>query len=391
MIARLRDRVWQPLAVTLLAATPLIVLFAPRAMAWWPALLGLIALPLLDRTKAPSWVSASVPLWAGTLSLVSVLWAAFPHDAFELALRRLPMLYGLSLGIIGLTWLHADVWRKALTYASYVFVACVGLAFLEYSFDYPYNHMLFVQTGETNLKLETAAIMNRAWSALLLLAVPCVWVLWHNGRAKTGLVVAMVMFAALAVSEASATFLAALAGVMIYPLAMWTPRFAKHALLGGTALLLCAMPFVAPWLFEHRPVDWAYIDSPSTGGRLEIWNFVSNAIQLRPVTGYGYEATRFYPFSTDAIYFKQSTVLHPHNMPLQVWMEFGMIGVALALAGLYALGRRIRSPLCLMLATFTLVMAFLSFGMWQGTWLGAAVLAALYWSAAATLFGNKTQ
>jgi O-antigen ligase len=67
---------------------------------------------------------------------------------------------------------------------------------------------------------------------------------------------------------------------------------------------------------------------------------------------------------------------HPHNAALQLWVETGAVGVAAGLTllglGAIAIRRMDRQAQAIALAATAalLVVAMLSYGLWQETWLG---------------------
>ena len=81
---------------------------------------------------------------------------------------------------------------------------------------------------------------------------------------------------------------------------------------------------------------------------------------------------------------------HPHNAPIQVWTELGLVGAALAgLVGLLAMHRIDGQPRAARALGLALVAAIFSVGMigqgaWQGWW-AAAIGASVVWLKAAEI------
>lgn len=389
MIGRfLKLNAW--LLIALLCATPLIAALAPRSFSWWPALLGLLALPLGEKGKSPLWIAASTPLWAATLSLCSIMWAAFPDVQFDKAIDRLPMMYGLAMAVIGLSRLHTDVWDKALRVMPFVFAGGVIAAFIEYSFHFPLYHLYNTNVAMAHDRVVIQAVMNRGLTALAMFAIPSLWILWREGRERLALFLLVFMTAGLMVTEASAVTLAVLVAEIVFVAAWFAPVLVRWLITIGGAVKIMAMPLVAATLFPNMP-DWDALKTPSNGGRLEIWHGLSEWIAQSPVLGYGYEVTRFLPLRIENLYFKFPTVMHPHNAPLQVWIEFGAVGAVLATIGWVVWSLKSRSAISLALLAMIATIGALAYGLWQGPWLGLAIFTMLYWRAAATAFGNKIQ
>ena len=76
--------------------------------------------------------------------------------------------------------------------------------------------------------------------------------------------------------------------------------------------------------------------------------------------------------------------LHPHNIPLHIWLELGLVGIILYLGIIFGIGRIIwtwRGPpvwaAALGASTISyLAVSSLSFGAWQNWWLATAWLTA---------------
>lgn len=373
--------------VFLLAITPLLILSVPRLMAWWPALLGLSALLCADKDRGALWIAASVPLWAATLAFLSTMWAAFPHETFAHALDRLPFYSGLSLGIVGLSRLKSEVWQRALPLMAYGTAAIMVVITFDQFTNHSIVHLYNSLNGEPDRYVRPAA-NNRVLTGAVMMALPVLWTLWHLHKKRVAGVFLALLLVTLLSSEASAATLAILTGLLVCAAALWRPVWVWHGALAVGFALLIFMPDIASYAFTHRP-DWAYLNSPSNGGRLEIWWVLSDLVTQRPWTGYGYEATRYFAMPPGMLFFKEPSVLHPHNAPMQIWIEFGAIGVAFALLLWRGALEKVRSAPSLAFLAVLCVISLLSFGLWQGTWLGLILFCAFYWNAAASAFGTR--
>lgn len=115
------------------------------------------------------------------------------------------------------------------------------------------------------------------------------------------------------------------------------------------------------------------------GDRLEIYNFISNAVFEKPLYGYGLEATKSIDFKSDYLFHNSNQVLHPHNFALQIWLETGLLGVLSFTTFTTLLIRHIllkdtRTSLnFLMFLNFTTMLSF-GYGMWQSWCVGFLVI-----------------
>jgi O-antigen ligase len=81
-------------------------------------------------------------------------------------------------------------------------------------------------------------------------------------------------------------------------------------------------------------------------------------------------------FETAQIYYKSDKIMHPHNFVLQIWMEFGFLGVSFFSAFIFFILRRIYQSQSahrnLLFAIFCMAVTFLfvSWSMWASWLLG---------------------
>jgi O-antigen ligase len=136
--------------------------------------------------------------------------------------------------------------------------------------------------------------------------------------------------------------------------------------LAPLAVLVGVETGVIAWLHKLVPASW--------DDRLNIWTFAADHIQSHPFRGWGLDASRT---------FGPAIPLHTHNAQLQLWLELGGIGAALAgvffcwLAyGVVRLSERSRSEAAMAAGALVayLVIGGLSFGVWQEWWLALGAL-----------------
>jgi O-antigen ligase len=190
--------------------------------------------------------------------------------------------------------------------------------------------------------------------------------------------------------------LAALAGVAVAGLLGMGRRGSPRLLAGLLAAVLLATPvLMAPaiGMLGHRVESLR----PSAIHRLLIWDFALGRAGEKPLTGWGMEAARALP-GGDArpdpfrlgitepwflAWFTQPQLrllpLHPHNGPLQIRLELGWIGAALAALAVLMLGlaaaRRAMPAAAGGALASGFVTFFASFGVWQNWWLCVAAMA----------------
>jgi O-antigen ligase len=204
-------------------------------------------------------------------------------------------------------------------------------------------------------------------------------------------------------------------GVLCFVVVFILPqlRWVGLAVLGFGAVALPAMlpmtldPEVTCWLADHKP---------SALHRLEIWSFVAERIEQRPIAGWGLDAARRLPGGTAPVIIRHcdtagrphdvalSSVilpLHPHNAILQLWLELGGVGMVLGVGPLIVLFQHVfraaawRSRLAQATisgsAAAAVPVALVSFGIWQEWFLSGLFVVAAFVVLAARLSGAASE
>jgi O-antigen ligase len=152
---------------------------------------------------------------------------------------------------------------------------------------------------------------------------------------------------------------------------LW-PRIAPKAMGVAAAVFVLAMPLIvlgghAVGFGARLPLSWSQ--------RVGYWTYALDRIAEHPWRGWGLDASRT---------FSPHIQLHPHNGPLQVWLELGVLGAALAALVWACVFRRLARDRRSLVAAGAaasaavyLLFGSVSFGTWQEWWLALAALAAL--------------
>lgn len=349
---------------------------APLAIALAAAVL---AVTLLRDRRAALPARAVGLLFAGFLGYVAALHlptapgADGPAEAAE------------KLGMLAVVlWLAAAAWTRVAAGARLDRVALWALAGLavgslfvlvELGFDSPL-HRLSDGLGP-DVRVDSARY-NRPAVALLLFGLPLAGLLARRIGRAPAIAAVILGLAPVLCSDSAAGWVAAAAAAVVYLAARWRPG---TVLAVGGALTL-AMVVAAPPILStaYRIATENEIRMPlSFADRLEIWDHAADAVAEAPLLGHGLGSVRYLPLTDEqrARYrFHKAPSTHAHNNALQVWVEFGAVGAAAALALLgiaaAAIRRMDRPGQATALATTAalLVIGMLSFGLWQETWLG---------------------
>lgn len=204
-------------------------------------------------------------------------------------------------------------------------------------------------------------------------------------------------------------------GVLAFGFTLKWPRF-FWAIWGGLLIML----FLEPWIIlktcslEMQAKYLVHLKG-SAQHRVEIWYYLSQLLESFP-WGVGMDGVRFLKDDgipdPDFIHYVSPAfrhvsshygllVMHPHNLPLQIWAELGIPGTLMfvvAVMGVLAkawcnlspawkLGRAIFSAT---LAS-AMVPALLSYGAWQSWWIASLWLAIITFAWLAYLFNPSSK
>lgn len=157
--------------------------------------------------------------------------------------------------------------------------------------------------------------------------------------------------------------------------------------------LLCTVPMFMPTIVYYGSTlllsliqqDSVLLRLSSASTRLGIWQETVKLIALNPIIGYGNYALRIitetHPLHNDL--FKGGmdvSYSHPHNTFLQIWLEFGLIGITLFCIFLASIAFRISKlgdksrPGVIALFAACITVASISHGAWQSWWVGSLIL-----------------
>jgi O-antigen ligase len=371
------------------ALTPVLAWLAPLGFAPLLAVMGLFSLPALrlrneDRPLAV--VLLAGLLWAG----ISTTWSPFQpkHTEDSSALKlafELPLYWS---AICGARRASPRLQKLALQVLAFG-LAALGLVLLAEAYTggelYRRLHVAFYEPirpdlagknlGETCFVLAllwpVAAAGARRAGAPGWLAVPMV----------AGVLVASVPF------KADAPMLSVPLAILIGLAVLRWPRRTPVLFAGVAGVIYLAMPALYMAVQETLRATGIVIDLPrSYAMRVGYWSHAMDWISLQTVRGWGLDSSRA---------FSPGIVLHPHNGPLQIWLELGALGALLAAAAWWLMLLRLadekpdlaRAGIAGSAAAY-LLFSGVNFGVWQEWWLALGALVAV---AAAALAGVKAQ
>lgn len=371
-------------AIFVAVMTPLLAYLAPLGFAPLLALAGLLALPGLRLTRAaapPLLILLAIALWAAA----SMSWSPVAIDVSKLndygdiesltALKLFLQLATYGTAVVALRGLSDAGARRAATVLAYGVVALASVAALDSLTGAAIYQRLHTVTGEAirpdvamvKVSLSTYALALLFWPTALVLSR-----LWRRGLIwlmAAGTIVTSV------ICSSDACLVALAAGGLVWLLVYFAGRTGAKVLVGLVAAPFVLAPLAVLVAVQTGAIAWLHRMVPASwDARLNIWTFAADHIQSHPFRGWGLDASRT---------FGPAIPLHTHNAQLQLWLELGAIGAALAgvffcwLAyGVVRLSQRSRSEAAMAAAALVsyLVIGGLSFGVWQEWWLGLGAL-----------------
>ncbi|MFP4386023.1 MAG: O-antigen ligase family protein [Alphaproteobacteria bacterium] len=374
-----------------LSITPVLCIHFPRFLAFWPLLIGLASclwLIFINKQRVFR-VSRLYFACAGVISglcLLSSLWSIAPARSLHEALVVCALLF--FGGILISSFKSLDF--KEIKPYGWMFPLGVMIAALLCVADI-YAGLPLYEITHSKIPINTAVMNRGVIFCVLAYFLSLLFIYGLEWKTSCKILLAVTCGACvvlmLAFSQSQAAQLSFVFGLVL--LATFPARWRFSYLAVGLVLLgaMLLTPFIVDYLYEFMVNNQAVLSGEDAhswlrqayiGNRIEIWNFVMEYAMNNPFYGHGIEATKFVDhFDHAHLYNEMSTVLHPHNFSVQLWVEFGLAGIVTAvgvfcvfLITLYRIDdifvRQASSVIFLM----TLLIASMTYGIWQGWWIG---------------------
>ncbi len=373
------------------ASAPVLSVFFPKILAFIMPVCGLTAAGILffgfsRKPKLPQGL-LNYAILVLALIAASNLWAFFPEEALDRTIRVLALI-PFSLLFIAVAYVGAALVKRDIIMHSVLVSASIAALIL--SVDILSDGYIYLLTrGEPDTELYSTAVYNKGSIVIMVLGM-CAFMLHSSGptlkRAVRLLPIALMLF----VIQSQAAQVSLALGAAVFLLFPYKYRWAWVGSFMLVAIGLAIKPLIAPTAYEQLAESFqsvGYMQQAYAAHRLEIWDYVSREIWSSPVIGHGIEFTRsFKEFDSARNFLPEVNPMHPHSFILQIWIEFGMVGVALTIAGIGALIRaiyniedaNIKRTAFAALASVMFI-AGITFGLWQGWWLAfLMMIAALF-------------
>jgi O-antigen ligase len=247
-------------------------------------------------------------------------------------------------------------------------------------------------------------IFNRPVLTLLMLALPLTaWLLGDLRRgAVWGLALLLFLAAVVMQSESDAAVLGLAIVCLTFPMAWFVPRVTFGLAAFAILAAFCVSPLVGPITARLiTPAMHEKIASSHSKERVELWQSFGFVVREKPILGSGFGTSPRMAETTVAKkvpveHQRMLNIGHPHNAALQIWVELGAIGAAIAVLIAFLTLRMVwQLPHLTRCASMALIagagpVALVGHGAWQGWW-AASLGAAIIWMQAASRFQTETE
>ena len=254
-------------------------------------------------------------------ALLSVVWTIDAAMTWRGIIEALPEL------IFG--WALAAAWPVVIRKGNVALLAAgVMLATALLTFEalggMPLHHLAGSRGEAYDLKRSAVTIVLLAWPAIAF----CL------SRGERGWALGLAAAGAVAgfFSHSSASVVAIVCGATIYGAARLAPRFALAALAAALSCLLVLTPWAGTLMNTAMSAKARVLLSEQHAGhRIAIWQAFEEHIRDRVFVGHGFDTSfrvanqvEHHVSGSDAVIDN----IHPHNVLLQTWVEFGLLGAA---------------------------------------------------------------
>jgi exopolysaccharide production protein ExoQ len=359
--------------VILLVGTAVLASIAAGREAW--SAVWLSRRTSLDRGLA--WALAGLILWCAAASL----WSFDPPRALLLVLRVSSLFAAALVLHLILRAAGAETHRRLGRCLVAGIGLALGIATLEILFGFPIGHL---KTGNPDYTSADTLWLNRGATALSILVWPAAGYLWRRGAKGAALVLPAVTLTVLAFLSSLAAIVGLLLAALTVLATLLRPRFGRPLLIAATLAVTIGSPIAAHQLYawDWQRAEWLPF---SAQHRVEIWRETIDYAGQKPLIGHGFDTSRDLGRLVKKMEPSGRVTLstHPHNAPLQILVELGLVGILITLGVAWALIRGIDRlpaqdrPFARGAYVASLVVACTAFGLWQNQWIALLACTAI--------------
>lgn len=371
-----RNNLEQYVWIGFVAFFPVVGFVAPRSAAALVAVATIVTLGLFLWNER-SFRALRSPIWIPfAVSLALLLFAGLVDGASSHGIDRFSKLsLFLLIGVLLLLLVKNRMSQNGRSVDAALLVGySAGLVLL--AFQLATQHGLYGLLNPNNDPLDILHAANRPSVVMVLCFSAAFLAVRKTWSPAAGWVLGGVLITLVAMSESQSAGAGMVVWMVVYGVAAIAPNLAIQLATWGGAGLILSMPFVFLVLLKLDTERAVEIPAASVGARLDIWYATSLEVLNSPIWGHGLEASRsIKDWQIDFVYFVGPNIPHPHNGPLQIWLDLGAIGAVVAAAIWVYLSRKIRSysldqqpALIAGLVAFLCILS-ISHGVWQSWWI----------------------
>ena len=317
---------------------------------------------------------------------MSLMWSVYPASGAE----KLPkLLASILLGMVLLASASTVTAEGTATLQKFLLASyflCLGILLIGILRER--GDLLPFITPHNGVPGDEVWRMNRGATILVLILLPA-FLAAHRQPLLVLLIGGLYCIPAL-FTESNAALLGFGVAIATIACCRIMPKVTFYGSIGLLTAYIASAPFIHKTIPGPEPLKVALFNNSSLAvaqlpensqHRILIWDFTANKILERPITGWGFNSSRFIADKKDTSEFGSLLKLHPHNGVLEIWLELGVIGACILILLILSIGVRLRSlnpwperavGLAFLMATFSI--SCVAYGIWQSWWVATIFL-----------------
>jgi exopolysaccharide production protein ExoQ len=389
------------------------VLFLPIGVFLSKGIAPLFAVAAVSCLVLGLWRNRAIPFISGPVTyalaalvawaLVSWFWSITPGETLKTGISLVGTFFGGAVLFAVGTGLDAA--EKKIFQIGIILGGAIGFPLIAFEFATDAWLTQFV-LGLSNRRSfdiygDHTNVLNSGMAATALFFWSWALVMRTRFSSVVSIPAILVGIVLILLTYADAVVLSFAVGAVAFAASLAWPRWAPWALGAAVVVGVLTAPMI-PGLMPNPLVSGQNLSwlTPSSAHRIVIWKNTVGHIEQKPILGGGFDTARGLYSVKDRVQYTfpkeisgeayqvqyEPIPLHPHNAPLQVWLEMGavgaLIGLGLLLSILRAIYRRVesrphRAAACALFTT-ALSLSSISFGIWQSWWLSSILLSAAF-------------
>jgi O-antigen ligase len=274
--------------------------------------------------------------------MISYLWTINPDDTFSKTVQ-------LGMIFLPLAFLVQVIRRMSeaeLKKLGQLAMAGFGIGLTVFCIEKYMGHPFYetLRGGQSNdvvdNKENKAIVLLAFWMYIMAAYARPVW-----GKIAMTVIGCVISYLTINSPSDSAQLIMMVMPVFIAIVLVLPTRLLTKLVLTGTCLLTLSMPLISYGVANHTNWKDNYSLTSSVRSRIEIWDQTARRSFEKPVFGWGLQSSPMMPSRGELAYDTGHPIhhMHPHNAPLQIWFETGLLGIAMTCAMFFVFYRRINA------------------------------------------------